>query len=270
MKKVLLALGATTLLSGCFGVSSSLSPSATPRPWSLDPQAAYAAELEAEESGQPAAEPLQTADNSAAAATVDVAQADPAAAPPRDNAFRKGCEMIIRTVWAETERGRYVIEAESKSESCENAALSLAIRAPNRVVVYRANLEADEVYGFTDIETPLEMRGALIDWATNYGSLTRRSGRLPYWPRGAVQPVVAGAYPMIVDEAWDRVTYLQVRAANVPVYCHILDLESMACMVLHDAQLDVVQLGVQTFPRRADATEASAEAAADAGEAVTQ
>ncbi len=242
MKNLLLTLSIATLVSGCFGGGDDELTAET-RPWALDPQAAYEAEAEAETQ-------LETAEAGAADDDLDGGRSD--------SRFRNGCEMIIRTVWAETNAGRYIIEAESKSAECEGAELSLAIRAPNRRVVYRANLKADEVYGFTEVRAPLEMRGALIDWATNYGSLTRRSGRLPYWPRGAIQPTVAGAYPFIVDEVWERVTYLEVREANLPVYCHVLDLESMNCLVLHDAEQDVVPLGVQKFPPRGGSSGAAA------------
>lgn len=167
-----------------------------------------------------------------------------------DPRFRKGCEIIIRTVWTETRRGRYIIEAESKTESCEDVELSIAIRAPDQRVVYRANLDAEDVYGFADVTRPTEMRGALIDWATNYGSLTRRSGRLPYWPRGAARPNVGVEYPFIVDESWSRVAYIEARKADEPVFCHVSTFDSMTCVLLVDAEQTVRPLGVQKFPPR--------------------
>lgn len=248
MKKIFLALMIPMIAGACAGGGRPDEDATVP--WSMDPQSSYVVEAEGE--GDEARVSGPAAQN---------ADGENAVEARNERAFRQGCEMIMRTVWAETDQGRYIIEAESKSVECEGADLSLAIRAPNRRVVYRANLKSNEVYGFADVTNPLDMRGALIDWATNYGQLTKGSNRLPYWPRGAATPTVAGAYPLILDPVWNRLSYLEVRRLDVPVYCHIVDFESLNCMVLNDPEQDVVPLGVQKFPAR-NGQSASAQQAA--------
>ncbi|MCI4663658.1 MAG: hypothetical protein MRY74_02950 [Neomegalonema sp.] len=264
MKKLLITLAITTLVGGCLETKSD----GPGEPWTTDTPALGAPTDSAKKEGAPkdGAEPSApvrkaSAKKDEAAKTPDRAEGgglrrgDPTYVRKSlserkgwDPRFRKGCELLIRTVWAETRRGRYIIEAQSKTESCVDIELSIAIRAPNQRVIYRSNYKAAEVYGFTKIKRPTDIRGALIDWATNYGSLNKRSDRLPYWPRGARTPTVRGKYPFTADKTWDRPSYLELRRAKLPVYCHVHDLDSMNCVILNDFEQKVRPLGVQKFP----------------------
>jgi hypothetical protein len=68
---------------------------------------------------------------------------------------------------------------------------------------------------------------------------------LPEWKAKDDFPI-NGEFMFYVEEGIDRAAYDVIRKADLPMYCFVQGMESVACLVLQDGGL--FKVGVQSFP----------------------
>jgi hypothetical protein len=142
------------------------------------------------------------------------------------SATHKGaCNIDADTIWQDTDRGRYRIEAQAVGESCETAKLTMTVRTPTKRVILRKNFEAKEINGFEMISDPRLMRRALINWMTNNGRTARTTGDLPEW-------IEAQYSRLTLVETVERDSYIRLRKQKRPLLCFTDSNVSKLCLVL--------------------------------------
>ncbi len=141
------------------------------------------------------------------------------------NLERGTCNIDANTIWNDTARGRYRIEAVAVGETCVDAKVSIAIRAPSKRVIMRQNFDAAEIKDFAGVVSPTKMRSALIAWMTNDGRSGNTSRSLPSW-------VEAQYSRLVLDPSVTREQYVAVRDAGRPMLCFADTLTTKRCVVL--------------------------------------
>lgn len=138
----------------------------------------------------------------------------------------------------------FTVDAFADGPTCELAVATIVIRGADGVPLWSEAYPASQVMvlaGQPDVST---MQQALFDWTLQDGSKPT-SKSLPEWKAGADMPVL-GDFPFYLEEGIDRDAYAAIRKADLPMYCYIQGMESMACLVLQDGGL--TKVGAQSFP----------------------
>lgn len=190
------------------------------------------------------------------APTPVAAQADPVVPPGEphigaDKPYRAGgavigdvgCEVRVDAIWRDVFDGRYRLEARSRGETCAEAELSLAIRAPSQRVIMRVEFLAADLAGFERAVDPRRMRGALIDWMTNFGALNRVTSDLPSW-------VEAQFSRLKLPEEMTREEYQRLLDESLPMYCYTNSLTTMNCVALETDGRNFTRIGDVTLAGR--------------------
>jgi hypothetical protein len=89
------------------------------------------------------------------------------------------------------------------------------------------------------------MQTALQEWVTFDNHTMASTSALPDWPANATGPQ-NGEFPFYPEQAYDRDSYMRVRASGLPLFCYVQGMESQACLALADGEFSKV--GVQSFP----------------------
>ena len=85
----------------------------------------------------------------------------------------------------------------------------------------------------------------LAEWVTP-GSTMISTSALPEWPANAQAPE-SGEFPFYPEEGYDREAYNALRTNNLPLYCYVQGMESLACIAF-SGEGEVSKIGVQSFP----------------------
>ncbi len=160
---------------------------------------------------QPAAEDSKTA------------QAD-IPAPPVSG----GCDMQASRDWSAVGSQYYVIEAETRGETCREAVATLRIETTEGQTIFTREYPTAQIpLAFNPNSDPTGVRNELEAWIVNT-SETQRASELPAWPARAERP--PGFQP-----AATRGQYEAARGAQGPLFCYPDGGESNACVALAGA-----------------------------------
>jgi hypothetical protein len=167
--------------------------------------------------------------------SAEVAAPAPEAAPA---AVENLCDARASGTWRDT----FAVEASTAGSSCKDAEATLTVKNEAGVELLRFTAPIAQVMVLASAADVPAMRTALADWIK--GEQMPTSAALPAWAAGANNP--GGEFPFYPEDGVTRERYDQVRAANLPMFCFVQGMESMACHVLENDAF--VKLGVQTFP----------------------
>jgi hypothetical protein len=158
-----------------------------------------------------------------------------------------GCNAKASQVWAASASRELRIEALADGPYCTVAVVLLVIRNSKGEPLWIESSKADDIFTFTQSNptTVKAMTEALKEWIRKDDRLLQ-SGTLPDWKEGS-DAAGASEFPFYVDEGVTRDEYLNIRKAELPMYCHVAGMESEACVVLKKDGT-IAKVGSQSFP----------------------
>lgn len=169
-----------------------------------------------------------------------------ACSPQEQDVMSEGCTARATAQWATDADPNASIEASTTGPDCARAVATLIIRNGSGEPLYATTHLPQHVMTLAQASTPEAMQTALHEWIDPASNTTlQTSSALPEWPENATEPQ-NGEFPFYPEDGVGRETYNEVRAANVPMYCYVQGMESLACLALRNGALESV--GVQTFP----------------------
>jgi hypothetical protein len=139
-----------------------------------------------------------------------------------------GCNMQASRDWSAVGSQYYVIEAETRGETCRDAVAAIRIETTDgRAVFTREYATAQIPLAFNPNSDRTGVRNELEAWIANT-SETQRADELPAWPLRAERP--PGFQPAVT-----RGQYEAARGAQGPLFCYPDGGESNACIALAGA-----------------------------------
>jgi hypothetical protein len=157
----------------------------------------------------------------------------------------EACNVAANDMWRPS-GGEFSVEATSSGPDCARAVAMIVVRDSEGRVMWSEAHPAEHIMVLAPAQDAAAMRTALAEWispASNTTMLT--SAALPEWPANADGPQ-NGEFPFYPEPGYDRDSYTTLRANNLPLYCYVQGMESMACLALGEGGL--AKVGVQTFP----------------------
>jgi hypothetical protein len=155
-----------------------------------------------------------------------------------------GCEARAAQTW-NAAGADYNVEAVSTGPDCDRAIATIVIRDSSGVPLYAEAHLATHIMTLAPAQDAAAMRTALGEWTTSTNSTMATTSALPDWPENAQGPE-SGEFPFYPEADYDRASYMTLRQNNLPLFCYVQGMESLACLALDDGQL--TKVGVQTFP----------------------
>jgi hypothetical protein len=180
----------------------------------------------------------------AAAAALALAGCMQQIGQPREAAA--ACAASASDTWRPAGAGEYSIEATTSGPDCRRAVATLVIRDAQGQVAWTEAYPTEDIMVLAPAHDVAAMRTALAEWIAPESNTTMQStSALPEWPTTADSPQ-NGEFPFYPEPGYDRDAYSALRANNLPLYCFVQGMESMACLALRDDGLE--KIGVQAFP----------------------
>lgn len=167
------------------------------------------------------------------------------ACAPANTSATAGCQASASAPWRPLSGVEFTVEASSAGPDCEHAVATLVIRDPSNRILWAEAYPTEFVMTLTGAQDVGAMQTALAEWINSSNNTIATSSAFPEWPANAEAPV-SGEFPFYPEPGWERDTYAALRTRDVPVFCFVQGMESMACLALEDGGLDKV--GLQTFP----------------------
>jgi ABC-type Fe3+-hydroxamate transport system substrate-binding protein len=156
------------------------------------------------------------------------------------------CNATSNDTWRPAGRGEFTIEAAASGPNCERAVATLVIRDGDGRVAWVEAYPTEHVMVLATARDSGAIEVALSGWINPEANTTMQStSALPEWPANAEAPQ-NGEFPFYPEAGYDRESYTALRANNLPLYCFVQGMESMACLALADGELTLI--GVQSFP----------------------
>ena len=157
----------------------------------------------------------------------------------------QSCSASASTPWQVGDTA-FTVEASTSGPGCERAVATLTIRGADGTPAWTQSHITAQVMTLANARDTPAMEAALAEWIDPANNTTMQtSSALPDWPENADGPV-SGEFPFYAEPAYARESYLELRAANAPLYCYVQGMESMACIAYSNVSFD--RIGVQTFP----------------------
>ncbi len=139
-----------------------------------------------------------------------------------------GCDMQASRDWSAVGSQYYVIEAETRGETCRDAIATIRIETTEGQTIFTRDYPTAQVpLAFSPNSDQTGVRTELEAWISNT-SETQRASELPAWPARAERP--PGFQP-----AATRGQYEAARGAQGPLFCYPDGGESNACVALAGA-----------------------------------
>ena len=174
-----------------------------------------------------------------------LAACSPSAPVAHHDETAHGCIANAEARW--TRPGAPVLDASASTigPDCEHAVATLVVRDPAGVTVYTEAFPAEHVMVLSEAHDADAMQGSLVHWLDQSNATMKSTGDLPAWARDAENPT-SGEFPFMPEQSIDRTAYATLRTHPEPMYCFVQGMESQACLVWQNNELD--KIGVQTFP----------------------
>lgn len=136
-----------------------------------------------------------------------------------------GCETQASRDWSAVGSQYYVIEAETRGESCRDAVATIRIETTEGQTIFTRDYPTAQIpLAFNPNSDQTGMRAEIEGWIANT-SETQRASELPAWPARAERP--PGFQPAVT-----RGQYEAARGAQGPLFCYPDGAESNACVAL--------------------------------------
>jgi ABC-type Fe3+-hydroxamate transport system substrate-binding protein len=156
------------------------------------------------------------------------------------------CSVSASDTWSPASAGEFSIEATTTGPDCQRAVATLVIRDAQGQVAWVEAYSTEDIMVLAPAHDVAAMRAALAEWIAPESNTTMQStSALPEWPTNADSPQ-SGEFPFYPEAGYDRDSYNTLRTNNLPLYCFVQGMESMACLALSDGGLE--KIGVQSFP----------------------
>jgi hypothetical protein len=177
-------------------------------------------------------------------AVLALAACAPVEGQPR--AADAGCTASANDAWRPAGGGEFSIEATSAGPDCERSVATIVIRDGEGRVAWSEAYASEHVMVLASARDTGAMEVALAGWINPEANTTlQTSSALPDWPANAEAPQI-GEFPFYPEPYLNREGYTTLRAENLPLYCYVQGMESLACLALDDGRLE--KIGVQSFP----------------------
>lgn len=145
----------------------------------------------------------------------------PIPAPPAGG----GCDMQASRDWSAVGSQYYVIEAETRGETCREAKATIRVESRDGQVLFTREYNTSDIpLAFSPNSDQTAVRNELEAWILNT-SETHRASELPAWPARAQRP------PHF-QPAVTRGQYEAARGAQGPLFCYPDGGESNACLAM--------------------------------------
>jgi hypothetical protein len=155
-----------------------------------------------------------------------------------------GCDARAVHEWVAGET-QLSVEATTVGPDCSRAVATFVVRDGSGVPLYTDVHIAEHVMTLAPARDQAAMQTALEEWVMP-STMMISSSALPDWPANAAAPQ-NGEFPFYPEEGYDRESYMALRTNNVPLFCYVQGMESMACIAF-SGDGDVSKIGVQSFP----------------------
>jgi len=156
-----------------------------------------------------------------------------------------GCSLSASNQW-QAGGTTFTVEGATSGPDCEHAVATLVLRNADGVAIWAEAHITEDIMVLKPAHDVAAMRTALAEWIDPAKNTTMLStSALPEWPENAEMPE-SGEFPFYPAEGYDRETYTALRAANLPLFCYVQGMESLACLSYGDGGVE--KIGVQTFP----------------------
>jgi hypothetical protein len=155
-----------------------------------------------------------------------------------------GCDARAVEAWSAGD-AQLSVEAATAGPDCARAVATLVVRDSSGAPLYADVHIAEYVMTLAPARDQAAMETALGEWVTPSTVMVSTSA-LPDWPANATAPQ-NGEFPFYPEEGYDRDSYMALRGNNLPLFCYVQGMESMACIAF-SGDGEVSKIGVQTFP----------------------
>ena len=165
------------------------------------------------------------------------------------------CSATATVNWEVSPERSLTIEGLSDGPDCTSAVVVIVIRAPSGDTLWVDASAAASIMTFMDVSPTnvVAMKTALEEWIGGASSM-RQTNALPDWPEGAVGPSTKlwspndkSGFAFQPESGIDRNAYLEMRHTQLPLFCYVMGMESLACVVL-TPDGSMTKVGVQSFP----------------------
>lgn len=167
------------------------------------------------------------------------------AAHPGETASVRGCMAAASAPWRPLSGADFTVEARSSGPDCERAVATLTIRDRQGRVLWTDARATEHVMTLRDARNEHAMQQAMAEWIDASNLDLARASELPPWADNADMPR-SGEFPFYPEPYHDRASYEALRLSDVPLFCYVQGMESLACVALENGRLEKV--GVQSFP----------------------
>jgi hypothetical protein len=156
------------------------------------------------------------------------------------------CNVAAHDTWRPQGASEFNIDAATTGPDCERAVATLVIRDAEGRVAWAEAYPTEDIMVLASARDNGAMEVSLAGWINPAANTTMQStSALPEWPANADSPQ-NGEFPFYPEAGYDRDSYNTLRSNNLPLYCFVQGMESMACLALSDGGLE--KIGVQSFP----------------------
>jgi hypothetical protein len=161
------------------------------------------------------------------------------------------CSEFERRPWAQARNFGLSIEAHAIGPACTTAAIALLVTDADGDVKYSFIREAKSMLWFQEnVGDGAAMKLGLRDWLeSGFNGSPQSTKALPNWKEGAEQPEREGdgEFGFYPGEYSNRLSYLETRAADHPIFCFVSGIESTTCIVAK-SEKNITEIGGFTFP----------------------
>lgn len=155
----------------------------------------------------------------------------------------EGCDARGVGAWAAGDT-QFSVEATTEGPDCARAVATIVVRNSEGRPIWTESFISEDVMLLAPAQDIAAMNTALGEWTTSATTMQSTSA-LPEWPANAEAPT-NGEFPFYPNEGFSREAYSTMRTNNLPMFCFVQGMESMACLVHGDGGIE--HIGVQLFP----------------------
>lgn len=157
-----------------------------------------------------------------------------------------GCAASATQPWRPVSGVELTIDAGASGPDCEHAVATLTVRNAQNDLMWTEARATVHVMTLAPARDRAAMQTALGEWLNSGNHTMATSSAPPDWPERAATPA-NGEFPFYPEPSFDREAYMNLRQSDVPLYCFVQGMESMACLALTVGG-DIEKVGVQAFP----------------------
>jgi hypothetical protein len=156
-----------------------------------------------------------------------------------------GCTASASKTWRADANSNLKIEAFTEGPDCAHAVATLIIRDAENNALWAHAVASEHLMTLAQARDHRAMQAALSQWISFDNHTMATTSALPDWPVNAAGPQ-NGEFPFYPAAGLDRDAYMTLRQNNLPLYCYVQGMESLACLAWSDGGLQ--EVGVQSVP----------------------